>query len=135
MNHEQKMEWQRNQRLATGNAHTKKYERTSNGKLMRIYRNMKSRVEGIQKLKAHLYEGKELLSKEQFKEWANSEEYLDMYQNWKDSDFDRKLSPTVDRIDSSLGYTTENMRWLTHSENSSLGSKSQWANKKAHAND
>lgn len=135
MNHEQKMEWQRNQRLATGDAYTKKYERTPHGKLMRIYRNMKSRVEGVQKLKAHLYEGKELISKDEFKEWANSKEYQDMYQIWKDSDFDRRLSPTVDRIDSSLGYIVDNMRWLTHSENSSLGAKSQWSSKKVYEND
>lgn len=33
---------------------------------MRVYRNMKSRVEGIQKLKSHLYEGKEILDKQSF---------------------------------------------------------------------
>lgn len=68
MTHEERMEWQRNIRKQNGNEWTKKYERTPRGKLMRIYRNMKSRVEGVQKLKAHLYQGKELLSKEEFKE-------------------------------------------------------------------
>lgn len=131
MTHEERMEWQRNHRLRTGNAYTKKYERTPHGKLMRIYRNMKSRVEGVQKLKAHLYQGKELLSKEEFKQWANSAEYLAMHKVWEDSGFDRKLAPTVDRKDSTRGYTIDNMRWLTHSENSSLGSKSQHAARKA----
>lgn len=131
MNHEKKMQWQRAKRQTTNNAYTKKYEKTPHGKLMRIYRNMKSRVEGVQKLKAHLYEDKELISKEEFKEWANSKEYQEMYQVWKDSDFDRRLCPTVDRIDPTKGYTSDNMRWLTHSENSSLGAKSQWASKNA----
>ena len=130
MTHEERMEWQRQHRKRTGNAYTNKYEKTPHGKLMRIYRNMKSRVEGVQKLKAHLYEGKELLSKEDFKQWAASDEYLTMYNTWKDSGFDRKLAPTVDRKDSTKGYTVDNMRWLTHSENSSLGSKSQWKQKK-----
>lgn len=99
-----------------------RYERTPNGFLMRLYRNMKSRVLGIQKQKAHLYEGKELLPKEEFYAWAKSKKFYKMYAVYCDSGRDRRLAPTVDRIDSSLGYTVSNMRWLTHSENSRLGS-------------
>jgi hypothetical protein len=45
-----------------------------------------------------------------------------MFEIYKSSEFNRKLAPTVDRIDSSKGYSLDNMRWLTHSENSRLGS-------------
>lgn len=44
-----------------------------------------------------------------------------MFSTWEESKYNRKLTPTVDRIDSTLGYLESNMRWLTHSENSRLG--------------
>lgn len=119
---ERSLERQREYRKATGNAATKKYERTPKGKLMRLYRNMRSRINGVQKSKAHLYAGKSLLSKEEFYDWAESHpDWLKLYSNWVESGFDRKLAPTVDRIDPSKGYELSNMRWLTHSENSRLG--------------
>jgi hypothetical protein len=88
---------------------------------------MKSRIYGIQKAKAHLYEGKFLLNKEEFYEWALShKEYKRLHNNWVKSGYDRKLCPTVDRINSSEGYTKDNIRWLTHSENSRLGCLSRF---------
>ena len=113
---------QRERRRLTGNAVTKKYEKTKKGKLMRLYRNMQSRVNGNQKAKHHLYEGKYLLGKEDFYEWAMScPEFHRLYDEWVASDYDRKLTPSVDRIDSSKGYEVSNMEWVTHSENSRRG--------------
>lgn len=100
-----------------------KYEKTMTGFLMRLYRNMQSRVTGVQKLKFHLYEGKSLLPRKEFYDWANkSEQFHLLYEIWTQSKYDRKLTPSVDRIDSSKGYELDNMRWITHSENSRLGS-------------
>lgn len=111
-------------RRRTNNAATKRYERTKKGKLMRCYRNMISRVSGIQQKKQHLYNGKALLPKEDFYEWAfASPEFHRLYDIWVAADYDRKLTPTVDRIDPSRGYTIENMEWVTHSENSRRGGK------------
>ena len=122
----EKLEKQRIYREKTNNKDTKKYERTKKGKLMRLYRNMKSRVTGIQKKKAHLYNGKELLDKNYFYEWSlNSKEFHLLFDEWERSGYDRKLCPSVDRIDSSRGYIIENMEWVTHSENSRRGSISQ----------
>lgn len=105
-----------------------RYEKTFNGYLMRMYRNMKSRITGIQWRKEHLYKGKELLSKEDFYNWAkNHEDYKKLYENYVKSGYEQKLAPTVDRIDSSKGYIIENMRWLTHSENSRLGNISRYS--------
>lgn len=116
------LERQRARRKANGNAYTHKYERTKAGKLMRLYRNMKSRVEGVQWMKAHLYAGKSLLSKDEFYEWAlGSNEFHRLYREWVESDYDRKLAPSVDRVDSALGYEIGNMQWVTHSENSRRG--------------
>ena len=87
---------------------------------MRLYRNMQSRTNGIQWRKAHLYEGLQLLPREDFYKWALAqEEFHTMFTEWEVSNYNRKLTPSVDRIDSSEGYALSNMRWLTHSVNSS----------------
>ena len=116
-----KLAWQREYRKTRCNWDTKVYEKTINGFLMRTYRNMKSRVTGVQKLKAHLYLGKELLDKQEFYNWSkNNQDFLKLFADWSNNSYNRKLSPAIDRIDSSKGYTLTNMRWLTHSENSRL---------------
>lgn len=117
---------QRAYRKANGNACTIKYERTKHGKLMRIYRNMKSRVDGVQWMKAHLYSGKYLLPKYQFYAWAlESADFHRLFREWEESGYDRKLAPSVDRVDSSHGYAIWNMQWVTHSENSRRGAVSK----------
>lgn len=114
-------------RERTGNAATKKYERTKKGKLMRNYRNMESRIKGIQWRKAHLYEGKALISRDKFYEWAiNDPEFHRLFNEWERSGYDRKLSPSVDRKDSREGYELFNMEWVTHSENSRRGTLSRY---------
>ena len=110
----------------------KKYEKTLKGLLMRTYRNMKSRVLGIQYKKAHLYKGLELLDKQEFYAWSLSNtEYNSLFDLWSKSGYDRKLTPSIDRIDSSKGYNKENMRWITHSENSRQGVISKWKQKRS----
>lgn len=95
------------------------YEKTKKGFLMRVYRNMKSRIEGVQKKKYHLYRGKSLLNKEDFYNWAlQSEEFHKLFKEWETSKYERRLTPSVDRIDPSKGYEVSNMEWVTHSENS-----------------
>lgn len=119
-----KLHRQRQYRLKNNNIVSKRYEKTLNGFVMRLYRNMKSRVTGVQKQKAHLYLNKELLNKEDFYAWIKSNErFLKLFEEYKKFNFDRKLAPTVDRIDSNIGYVLNNMQILTHSENSARASK------------
>lgn len=119
---EQKNAWQRKYRKNNQNLCTKSYEKTVNGFLMRMYRNMQSRITGVQKHKAHLYLGKELLSRESFYTWAkNNESFYKLWDVYVATGYERKLAPTVDRIDSSKGYLLDNMEWVTHSENSRRG--------------
>ncbi len=118
---------QRERRKLNGNKTTRKYEKTPKGFLMRVYRNMKSRVTGIQKKKAHLYLGKDLLDKHDFYQWSlTNDSFLLLYKNWVNSNFNRKICPSIDRIKSELGYTLDNIQWITHSENSSKGAKSKY---------
>lgn len=111
--------YRRNYRARTNNQSTKKYEKTKKGFLMRCYRNMQSRICGVQKLKAHLYLGKDLLPRQDFYEWAfTDKEFNRLFKEWEEQGYPQKLSPSINRIDSDLGYELSNMEWLTHSENS-----------------
>ncbi|TIN82735.1 MAG: hypothetical protein E5X94_00500 [Mesorhizobium sp.] len=119
--HAEYLRKQREYRALTNNASTVKYERTKKGKLMRTYRNMQSRVEGILKKKAHLYAGLPILPRDDFYRWAMaSNAFHNLYDGWVASDYQCGESPSVDRIDAAEGYIIGNMRWLTHRENSRL---------------
>ena len=118
---EKYLKWRREYQKRVGYGRCQRYQRTPKGFWMRLYRNMQSRVTGVQKLKAHLYFGKELLPREDFYEWANnSKHFWVLWEAWIESGYDRKLTPSVNRIDSTRGYTLDNMEWLTNSQNSAL---------------
>lgn len=120
---EQKNAWQREHRRNNANIETRRYEKTKSGFLMRCYRNMKSRVTGVQKTKYHLYQDKTLLPKIDFYQWANADnEFHRLFREWELSGYDIKFTPSVDRIDSQQGYELENIEWVTQSENSRRGS-------------
>lgn len=124
MTKEEKRQKRIEYRIRTNNASIKKYEKTKNGFLMRMYRNMKSRIVGIQKKKAHLYEGKELIGKQEFYEWAKSNPiFHKLFDAYEKSGWNRKLAPSVDRIKSEFGYELNNMEFVTHSENSRRGAR------------
>ena len=113
--------------MGNGNAVTKRYEKTLNGFLMRTYRNMKSRVTGVLKTKAHLYQGLPILSKEDFYSWSKANaQFRELFYFWEQLRYDKLSSPSIDRIDSSKGYTIDNMQWITQYENSANGNKSRY---------
>lgn len=129
----EQLKYQREYRARTGNLCTKKYEKTKKGFLMRLYRNMQSRITGIQKLKFHLYHDKYLLPRDEFYKWAlSSDDFHKLFEFWELSKYERKLTPSVDRIDSSMGYSLGNMEWVTHSENSRRGSLNRASNNTSH---
>jgi hypothetical protein len=116
---EEKNAYQREYRKRTHNACTHRYEKTIKGFLMRKYRNMLSRVRGIQKNKAHLYFGKYILPKKMFYQWSlKNKDFRRLWSLWVKNGYSRRLCPSIDRIDSSIGYHLFNMRWVTQSENS-----------------
>ena len=131
MTHEERLKRQRERRKQNGNLYTNRYEKTFNGFLMRKYRNMLSRVSGVQWRKEHLYGGLSILPREEFYKWAKKSRKLKrLFKEWKDSGYKRKICPSVNRIDSSKGYQLGNMEWITHSENSRLGNISRFSKKK-----
>ncbi len=117
-------ELQRIRRSMNNNIETKKYEKTINGFIMRAYRNMKSRITGVQKKKFHLYKGKDLLEKEVFYSFAKADENFNiLFKIYKESGYQIRLCPSVDRINPNLGYTLENIRFIEQYKNSSNTSR------------
>ena len=95
---------------------------TINGFLTKSYTRMQDRVRGtsIAHNKGN-WKGKPILPRDVFYTWSrNNPEFLRLYKRWFSSDFDRKLTPSVNRMNSSKGYTLDNMEWLTNSQNSGL---------------
>lgn len=108
------------------NSAQRKYSKTEKGFLVRTYSNMLGRVKGLIKNKQHLYLGLEILSREDFYNWSiTNPDFKKLLEDYKDSGYDMKLAPSIDRIDTSKGYILGNIRWMTHSENSALGGKNR----------
>jgi len=127
MTREEKNKHQREQRVLNGNFHTRKYEKTEKGFLVRKYRNMLSRVIGVTKTKNHLYLGLEILDKETFYNWSiNNDDFKELFSHWSACGHEIRLTPSIDRIDSKKGYTIDNLQWITFSENCKRGANSRF---------
>lgn len=80
-------------------------------------------------LKNHSYScfGKGYLTKEDWNNWCYRDDimkkFMNIYNNWVQNNFDEKLAPSIDRINNNLGYSLDNLQWLTKSENSSKYTK------------
>lgn len=98
-----------------------RYEKTFNGFLMRLYRNMLQRVDGSHPDRPN-YIGKKILSKEAFYAWAKPHPtYAKLFNTYTTNGYPRRLAPSVDRVNPDKGYTLDNMEWVTHAENSRRG--------------
>lgn len=112
---------------AGGYKKEKAYRKTVKGFLVGTYNNMQGRVRGNTKKKDHLYKGLDILDRESFYSFSiKNEDFIDLFIQWILSAYETKFTPSIDRIDPSNGYTIENIRWLTLSENSKLGAKVRW---------
>jgi hypothetical protein len=84
---------------------------------------MKNRTKGKNTDRPDLYKGLAILPKDVFLNWSkNHPEFLRLYKRWLTNDFDRKLTPSINRMNSSKGYTLDNIEWMTNSQNCGLSS-------------
>jgi hypothetical protein len=117
-----KADWQRERRKQNGYKDQNKYRKTLKGYMVYAYNGMLQRTKPSSSDAA--YRGLPLLSNQEFREFTlNNQDYHRLFNNWVESGYNHKLSPSIDRIESTKGYTLDNIRWVTHSVNSSLGSK------------
>ena len=83
-----------------------KYYRTENGLLIHKFSKMKSKS---------LERGHTLpeFTFEEFVKWCYENDFLSLFTEWKDNNYIESLSPSIDRINPSIGYVFENMRLIT----------------------
>ena len=92
----------------------------------RRYNHMKYRNMGVTTNKSHAA-GKDIMTREEFFEWCKKpevlSEFMALYYDWVNSDFELELCPSVDRIHPDLGYVEGNLQWLSFSDNCSKNHK------------
>jgi hypothetical protein len=89
------------------------------------YAGMKGRVKGARTRKDGMPKyrifGAKLLTKEEFMGWCNTPENMEtfkkLHKDWELSNFNRFLTPTIDRINNDQEYTLDNIQWLSHVDN------------------
>lgn len=103
--------------------------------LCALYSKMNSRVRGLKgsTKRVDIYIGLSILPREVFYNWAkNHPDFLNLYKCWVSNNFDRKLTPSVNRMNSKKGYVLGNIEWMTTSQNCGLSAGvRQMKNKKA----
>lgn len=123
---ELKNQKQREYRAKNKNKCTKSYEKTKSGFIMRMYRNMKTRINNKTQSKTQRYNGLDILSKEEFYLWINNNSvFHTLFEQYEESNFQMRLAPSIDRVDSNKGYTLDNIRIITHSINSILANNNK----------
>lgn len=90
------------------------------------YAHMKARHEG-RSTNHSGSAGKGLMTQEEFFVWCmdldNLSVFLGLYYDWVHASFSLWHSPSIDRIDSSGGYTADNIQWLGFAENCKKNNK------------
>jgi hypothetical protein len=95
-----------------------RYKRSVKGLINSAYSGMKRRVSS-KNYEHRFWFGKSLLTKEEFIELVNKNKIkcLKLYIIWRNNNFNNNFTPSVDRKDSSIGYTKENITFLPTQEN------------------
>ena len=79
---------------------------------------MMQRVKGKNKI-AKTSVGKPIISKKDFVEWGiNEVSFNALFDAWIESGYQIRLIPSIDRVNPCLGYTLDNMQFITYGINS-----------------
>lgn len=102
--------------------HRRKYE--VKRMLDQRYTSIKQRCEDKVHHPSSAY-GLPYLTKQEFMDWYEETKptFEKLYLTWQEGGFEKGLAPSVDRIDSTKGYTVDNMQWLDFSANIKKGTK------------
>jgi hypothetical protein len=83
----------------------------------KMYDNMYCRVKNYSGKHAS-YKGLEICSRAEFKNFAlNNKQLIELYQAWQKNNYHQHFLPTPDRINRILGYSLNNIQFLTYIEN------------------
>lgn len=110
------------------------YRRTLVGLIGRMYERMFDRVRGIRCNHPELYKGLNISSRSEFQAFAlKSRALKKLYKAWVNSDFQKGLRPTPDRINSDNpgpGYVLSNIHFKSFADNMRRGVKKRLAKKR-----
>jgi hypothetical protein len=91
-----------------------KYQRTKRGLTKKIFQNQK--VSCKRKNMSIFYES------DDFTNWCLSQrKFHKLFENWKANNYQKHLSPSIDRIDNYRGYSFDNIQLMTWEENQTKG--------------
>lgn len=95
------------------------YRKTKQGMLAMKYSQMSKRVRGLDN-RGKYYKGLPIIERDVFYQWAlHNPIFHKLFANYKESNWQLRLAPVVDRIDSYKGYVFGNIHFVTFSANSS----------------
>ena len=95
----------------------KVHYRTKKGLITKIYKSQKL----SSKKRGH---NPPVYTIEELKLWIISQHNFEtLYENWVNSDYEKNLSPSVDRLDDYKGYTLDRLQLMTWGENKEKGHK------------
>ena len=98
---------------------TKRYRTNPDRYLKHKYYMMKRRCEG--KTNHHSYDGMEIMPFDEWMAWNSKKDvktaFLRLFNDWGRNGWPQGESPSIDRIDNSLGYIKGNLQWMTNAKN------------------
>ena len=90
------------------------YRRSYKGKMVGLYKTQRTNS----KTRGHPAPA---YSFDEFQTWAEQNNYADLHKQWEASGFDKRLTPSTDRINDAIHYTFANMRLVTWGVNDDKG--------------